>query len=64
MHALAEEAPHAQVVMLTVSEDADDLLDALHAGAHGYLLKNIDSDFLVRFDPPRCGRRVGDVAER
>ena len=33
--------------MLTVSEDADDLMAALRAGAQGYLLKNIDSDFLV-----------------
>lgn len=35
------------VVMLTVSEDADDLVESLRAGAHGYLLKNIDADFLV-----------------
>jgi two-component system nitrate/nitrite response regulator NarL len=33
--------------MLTVSEAAEDLLAALRAGALGYLLKNIDSDFLV-----------------
>lgn len=36
-----------RVVMLTVSEDADDLLESLRAGAQGYLLKNIDADFLV-----------------
>lgn len=36
-----------RVVMLTVSEDADDLLETLRAGAQGYLLKNIDADFLV-----------------
>lgn len=35
-----------QVVMLTVSEDAEDLLDCLQAGARGYLLKNLDTDFL------------------
>ena len=34
------------VVMLTVSEDAEDLTAALKAGARGYLLKNIDADFL------------------
>jgi two-component system nitrate/nitrite response regulator NarL len=45
---LAEEVPHARVVMLTVSEDAEDLLETLQAGAHGYLLKNIDTDFLVQ----------------
>lgn len=44
---LAEEVPAAQVVMLTVSEDTDDLLDALRAGARGYLLKNIDTAFLL-----------------
>ncbi|MDO9051671.1 MAG: response regulator transcription factor [Methylotenera sp.] len=44
---LREEAPQAQVIMLTVSEDADDLLEALRAGARGYLLKNIEMDFLL-----------------
>lgn len=44
---IKEEAPEAQVVMLTVSEDAEDLLDALHNGARGYLLKNIDTDYLL-----------------
>lgn len=44
---LHDDAPHAQVVMLTVSEDAEDLLDALHSGARGYLLKNIDTEFLL-----------------
>lgn len=44
---VAEEAPEARVLMLTVSEDVEDLLQALRAGAHGYLLKNIETDFLV-----------------
>jgi two-component system nitrate/nitrite response regulator NarL len=44
---LMEEAPDAQILILTVSEDADDLLDALRAGARGYLLKNIETDFLL-----------------
>ncbi len=44
---LREEVPDAQIIMLTVSEDADDLLDALRAGARGYLLKNIETDFLL-----------------
>ncbi len=30
-----------KIVMLTVSEDDDDLFDAIRAGANGYLLKNI-----------------------
>jgi len=44
---IAEEAPSTHVVMLTVSEDAEDLIEAVRAGARGYLLKNIDTDFLL-----------------
>lgn len=44
---LTEDVPETQVVMLTVSEDAEDLLETLRAGARGYLLKNIDTDFLL-----------------
>lgn len=44
---LQEELPQVQVVMLTVSEDAQDLLEALRIGARGYLLKNIETDFLL-----------------
>jgi two-component system nitrate/nitrite response regulator NarL len=34
-------------VLLTVSEDAEDLALALKKGAAGYLLKNIDADYLL-----------------
>lgn len=44
---LREDVPETQVVMLTVSEDAEDLLETLRAGARGYLLKNIDTEFLL-----------------
>jgi two-component system nitrate/nitrite response regulator NarL len=44
---IVDEAPQARIIMLTVSEDADDLLQALRAGAQGYLLKNIEADYLV-----------------
>ena len=47
MKAILADAPDTHVVMLTVSEDADDLMAALRSGALGYLLKNIDSEFLV-----------------
>ena len=47
MKAILAESPGTHVVMLTVSEDAEDLMAALRSGALGYLLKNIDSDFLV-----------------
>lgn len=35
------------VVMLTVSEDAEDLKEAFVLGARGYLVKNIDADYLI-----------------
>ena len=44
---MAEEMPEVRVLMLTVSEDAQDLMEALRAGASGYLLKNIETDALV-----------------
>lgn len=44
---MRDEVPQVKVIMLTVSEDSDDLIDALRAGARGYLLKNIEIDFLL-----------------
>lgn len=43
---LREAAPQAKVVLLTVSEDEQDLQDALRGGASGYLLKTMDGDEL------------------
>ncbi|MDO9095259.1 MAG: response regulator [Rubrivivax sp.] len=40
-------APAARLLMLTVSEDELDLAAALRGGAHGYLLKTMDSDMLA-----------------
>jgi DNA-binding NarL/FixJ family response regulator len=37
------EQPEVAIVMLTVSEDEDDLFAAIKAGAQGYLLKNLES---------------------
>jgi two-component system nitrate/nitrite response regulator NarL len=48
MAGLREAAPQARVLMLTVSEDQRDLAAALRAGAHGYLLKTVDSDGLAQ----------------
>lgn len=44
--ALKDAAPGASVLMLTVSENEDDLAAALRAGADGYLLKTVESDHL------------------
>ena len=39
--------PQQTVVMLTVSEDSEDLTEGMRLGARGFLLKNINADFLV-----------------
>jgi two-component system nitrate/nitrite response regulator NarL len=44
---LSQELPESHVVMLTVSEDAQDLIETLRTGACGYLLKNIDTQMLL-----------------
>jgi two-component system, NarL family, nitrate/nitrite response regulator NarL len=45
--ALKDAAPGTRVLMLTVSENEDDLAAALRAGADGYLLKTVESDQLA-----------------
>ena len=45
--ALIEAAPEARVLMLTVSEDENDMSAALRNGACGYLLKTIEGDDLT-----------------
>ena len=39
--------PNLAVLMLTVSEDGEDLAECMKSGARGYLLKNINADFLL-----------------
>jgi len=45
---LREVSPASRVLMLTVSEDSQDLATALRNGAQGYLLKTIDGDLLAQ----------------
>lgn len=45
--ALHAAAPEARILMLTVSEDANDLAAALRGGAIGYLLKTTEGDDLT-----------------
>lgn len=42
--AIREAVPHTKVLMLTISDEEDDLYDAIKAGANGYLLKEISID--------------------
>ena len=45
---ILETYPSMKVLMLTVSEDGDDLAECMRLGAVGYLLKKIDADFLLQ----------------
>ncbi|MEB0138086.1 MULTISPECIES: response regulator transcription factor [unclassified Undibacterium] len=45
---IIEDLPDTAVLMLTVSEEAEDLTRALKSGARGYLLKNIEADYLTQ----------------
>ncbi len=47
MQLIVEDVPSTAVLMLTVSEEAEDLSTALRNGARGYLLKNIEADYLT-----------------
>lgn len=40
--------PNLPVLMLTVSENSEDLTEALRLGARGFLLKNIETEFLLK----------------
>jgi two-component system nitrate/nitrite response regulator NarL len=44
---LREAAPAARILIITVSEEAEDLAAALMRGASGYLLKTVDTDVLA-----------------
>src|SRR3990167_3126503 len=46
---LKDAAPGTRILMLTVSENEDDLAAALLAGADGYLLKTVELDHLSEF---------------
>lgn len=45
---IKEALPGTEVVMLTVHDDTEKLLDAFKAGAQGYLLKSVRSEELLR----------------
>ena len=45
---ITEQVPHVKVVVLTVSDEDQDLFEAIKAGARGYLLKNLEPEDLRR----------------
>ena len=45
---MQQDCPDIAVIMLTVSEESEDLALAMRAGAQGYLIKNIETDYLLR----------------
>jgi len=67
---ISADLPETAIVMLTQSDDDDDLFDSLRAGASGYLLKGMDPATLPRMlhgvlageaaIPPRLVTRVLD----
>ena len=50
---IAEQLPQTAIVMLTASQEDEDLFDALRAGASGYLLKGTSP-----LELPMCSKRV------
>lgn len=45
---IREESPDTRIIMLTVSEEDEDLFSAVKSGARGYLLKNLEPDQLIK----------------
>src|SRR5213078_3875101 len=56
---LAPRLPDTKIVMLTVSEDRRDLVQAMRSGAAGYLTKDLGPEALQR---AVRGLRTGDLA--
>lgn len=46
--AIREVLPDTHIIMLTVSEEDEDLFSAVKAGARGYLVKNVEPDQLIK----------------
>jgi DNA-binding NarL/FixJ family response regulator len=46
IEAIRKTHPEQKILMLTISQNDDDLLDAIVAGANGYLLKNTEPEVL------------------
>jgi len=46
--AIRQDLPDVRIIMLTVSEQDEDLFSAIKAGARGYLLKSVEPDHLLK----------------
>jgi DNA-binding NarL/FixJ family response regulator len=46
---IKEEVPSTLVVVLSVSDDPQDLFEAIRCGAQGYLIKNVDPDLWLEY---------------
>lgn len=59
LESIKESNPETRVVVLTVSDTADDLIGAIRAGADGYLLKDMEpEELLARIKEAVFGRTV------
>lgn len=64
---IKKEMPHVKIVMLTVSDDEEDLFAAVKNGADGYLLKNLEpSQFFLLLEGVKRGEAAisGVLADR
>lgn len=64
---IKKEMPHVKIVMLTVSDDEEDLFAAVKNGADGYLLKNLQpSQFFLLLEGVKRGEAAisGVLADR
>ncbi len=70
---IKEIAPSAKIVILTMSDDEEDLFEAIRAGASGYLLKDIPLDQVAEavrsvhggqslISPPMAGKLLSEFA--
>ena len=53
--AMKEAAPSSKIVILTISDEEEDLFEAIRAGASGYLLKDIPLDEVAEVVRAVCG---------
>lgn len=57
------ELPEVEVVILTASDNEEDLFEALQAGARGYILKDVDTNAFARQLNQVCSGGVGMTEE-